>query len=156
MAAIRLDDKELPAHSEALCLRSRRLLSHRYQRASASNDSPRTVKRLATDRVQHQVDVLEVFLEGSAIVFENGISTQALNEISITRRAGGNGFRAKMLCQLNSKTADPTCPPVDQDALARAEKRLGTKSLPRGKRRQGNRSRANSAAAPLRKKSISP
>src|SRR6516164_7153463 len=119
MAAIRLDDKKLSAHSKALGLRGRRLLSHRYQRASASNDSPRTVKRLATDRVEHQVNVLKVFLEGSAIVFENGISTQALDEVSITRRAGGNSFRAKMLCQLNSKTADPTGPAVDQNTLAR-------------------------------------
>src|SRR5215472_669807 len=101
MAAIRLDDKELPAHSEALGLGRRRLLGHRYQPASASNDPPRTVKRLATDRVEDQVDVLEVFLEGSAIVFENGIGAQALNEISMTRRAGGNSFRAEMLRQLD-------------------------------------------------------
>src|SRR5215469_11471772 len=141
MAAIRLDDKELPAHSEALCLGGRRLLSHRYQRASASNDSPRTVKRLATERVEDQVDVLEVFLEGSAIVFKNGISAQALNEISITRRAGGNSFRAKMSCKLDGKTADPAGPAVDQHALARAEKRLGTKCLPRGKCGQWNRRR---------------
>src|SRR5690348_13457258 len=148
MAAIRLDDKELPTHSEALCLCSRRFLSQRYQRASASNDSPRTLKRLATDGVEDQVDVLEVFLEGFAIVFENGISTQALNEISITRRAGGNSFRAEVLRQLNRKTADPTSRAVDQDTLARAEKRLGTKCLPRGKRRQGNRSRAKMVHAP--------
>src|SRR6516164_5244805 len=53
-----------------------------------------------------------------------------------------------MLCQLNSKTAHPTSPAVDQDTLARAEKRLGTKCLPRGKRRQGNRSRAKMVHAP--------
>src|SRR5215469_12842833 len=148
MVAIRLDDKELPAHSEGLGLGRRRLLSHRYQRASASNDSPRPVKRVATDRVENQVDVLEVFLEGSAIVFENGISTQAPDEIGIARGAGGNSYRAEMLCQLNRKTAHLTSPAVDQDTLARAERRLGTQCLPRGKRRQGNRSRAKMVHAP--------
>ena len=67
-----------------LGLRGRRLFNQRYQRASPSNDSPRTVKRVATDRVEDQVEVLEAFLEGSAIVFKNGISTQTLDEISIT------------------------------------------------------------------------
>src|SRR5258706_4506305 len=64
-----------------------------------------------------------------------------MEERSTPAGGGANCSRAELLAWLSANPAAPAGPAVDQHALARVEKRLGTKCLPRGKCGQWNRRR---------------
>jgi hypothetical protein len=88
---------------------------------SGAEDVPRPSEGLAADRVEDHVDVSRRVFESLGAVVDDGIGTQAADELQVVRRCGRDHVGAAPVCELDGEKTDPARRPVDQHALARRE-----------------------------------
>jgi hypothetical protein len=115
---------------------SARLLSDGDQDPAAAQHRPRTGHDLATNRVDHDVGVMDVILEPAGVI-EDVIGTKPGDELGVPG-GGRRGYPgAVQRRKLDSVATDAAGATMDQDMLPRLQPRVLVQGLPGRERTQG-------------------
>src|SRR5262245_60882156 len=100
--------------------------------ATGSDDRPRALQRVASDRIQHSVDVTNHIFKSNGRVVDRFIRTDGAEKGKIVRRSSSDDVRLPPFGKLDSEAAHASCGTLDQYLLSRCEPRVIKQTLPGG------------------------
>jgi hypothetical protein len=90
----------------------------RYQVTSWAEHCERALDGVASDLVEHEVDVADRLGEVDRRVVDHFVGAETLDELPLALAGGRDHVRAECFRDLDRDVADPTATAVDQDAVA--------------------------------------
>jgi hypothetical protein len=90
------------------------LFGRRDDDSPASDDRPRALQRLASDRIQHNVDVTNHIFKSNVRIVDRFVRTDGAEKGKIVRRSSSDDVRLPPFSKLDSEAAHTSCSTLDQ------------------------------------------